>query len=916
MVKGFDRYASGQPDSRVAGMLYCLLVVMLILAICPTTAKAMVFGAEVDKQKISLGERVTLTVSVEGAFNGRPSVDIPHIPGVEIFSGGTNQNFSFINGEVQASIVYTFSLRPNEEKDFTIPALSVEVHDQDYQTQPIVIEVLPAGTASNPARGSGKAVSRSSAPSNRNNQRSGSQNQSGQVDAGKPGDDLFITSTIDKETAYVGEQIVLSFKYFRRSNPFENPTYNPSRTEGFWREDLPPESRYRQTVSGQSYLVTEIKYALFPTRSGDLTIEPAELSFPEDLFSRFFSSRRRHRGPQSLRTNSIAIKVLPLPTPRPDNYSGVVASRVRLTATVDRDTVPRGEPVSLEIELNANGFLQSFGGLTVQAPDGIRLHDATDELKVDTNHGRLASQYIIEKVLVPSHEGLASLDPVLLSYFNPAYGRYEVAKSSQVNFFVVPSDLPIRGDEASGFLRNEIARLGNDLAFVHPVTGTLNRRIKPIIAGWGWWTTALMPLVLLLLFRVWLHKREQSLRDPVGTRRRQALVVAEQVLKGVDRLPDTTAQMAGLARAITGYVADRTGRMPAALSAADIAEYAQGIGCSEEGRKLQKILTNSDDLRFGGAATSNAAMSDHGSGNTGTSEAAQLLVALDRAANSLATNTKQKPGTKLQTFMLTILLASLLTASTGIVLAQDSGNLAPAAGTVPGKDPARLVAEGNQAYTDGEIVTALAKYREALALGVNDAVLHYNLGNAYARLGQLGKAIVCYLRAERLDPRNQDIKTNLNWVRSHIRDLELSSGRMPPVVEQVYRLLISLPLDSWCIVLLVMLWMMAIVVAWSWYRNVFDDRQRRLLLTCGTLLLLTLAIVGWRFYDERVRNLAVVVVEEVEVRSGPAITFPVVFRLHDGLTLTWRDEQNGWSQVGLGGEWVGWVPGGSVRQVR
>ncbi len=912
MVEGMDLRSGGQPLAGVARLISGLLAVLLLLAVCPTHARAIVCGAEVDKQKIPVGERVTLTVTIEGAFNGRPEVDMPNLPDVEVFGGGTNQNFSFIDGAVQASMVYTFYLRPSQEKNFTIPALSVDVSGQTYQTQPIVIEVLPAGSNSDPARGSGNTAPSSSTPSRRSGRRTSNQERSSQIGPGQPGDDVFITTTVDKEQAYVGEQIVLSFKYFRRSNPFENPTYNPSRTEGFWREDLPPESRYRQTVAGQSYLVTEIKYALFPTRSGDLIIEPAELSFPEDLFSRFFSSRRRHRGPQALRTESVDIKVLPLPGRRPANFSGIVASRVNLTAAVDRDTVPRGEPVGLRVVLDANGFLQSFAGLTLQAPDGIRLHDATDDLQVETNRGRLMSRYTVEKVLVPSHEGLASLDPVSVSYFNPAFGRYEVASSEQVNFYVVPSDLPVVGDEASGFLRSEIARLGHDLAFVHSVTGPLNRRHEPFIAGWRWWTAALMPLLVLLLLRLWLNQRRRLMRDPIGTRRRQALMIAEQVLKEAMRLPEGAARMALIARAITGYVADRTARMPAAMNAADIAEYADSVGCVDGGQKLKRILVFADGLRFGSGTGDKNATTGDGHHDDMTKEVAGLLTALEKAANA----NQKKYGTKLRSFWLAISMAGLLVAGAGIALAQEGEGLPPAVGAAPGPDPARLVAEGNQAYTDGEIVTALAKYREAHALGVNDAVLHYNLGNAYARLGYLGKAIVCYLRAERLDPRNEDIATNLNWVRSHIRDLELASGKMPPIVEQVYNLLKSISLDQWSIVLLVVLWLAAFQVAWVWYRGVFDDRHRRLLLTGGTLLLMTLTIVGWRYYDEQVRNEAVVVVEEIEVRSGPALTFPVVFKVHDGLTLTWRGERNGWSQVGLGGEWVGWVPAGSVDQVR
>ncbi|MFO7652890.1 MAG: SH3 domain-containing protein, partial [Candidatus Krumholzibacteriia bacterium] len=64
------------------------------------------------------------------------------------------------------------------------------------------------------------------------------------------------------------------------------------------------------------------------------------------------------------------------------------------------------------------------------------------------------------------------------------------------------------------------------------------------------------------------------------------------------------------------------------------------------------------------------------------------------------------------------------------------------------------------------------------------------------------------------------------------------------------------------------------------------------------------------------RRLGVVVAAEVEVRSGPQESFPVVFRVHDGLAVDLRGEQSGWQRISLGGEWVGWVPRSTVVAVR
>ena len=203
-----------------------------------------------------------------------------------------------------------------------------------------------------------------------------------------------------------------------------------------------------------------------------------------------------------------------------------------------------------------------------------------------------------------------------------------------------------------------------------------------------------------------------------------------------------------------------------------------------------------------------------------------------------------------------------------------------------------------------------------MAAVTHDADVHYNLGNAYARRGELGHAVLNYLRALRLRPRDTDVRANLRWVRSHTLDIELEGAPLPPVIRQLRSGLMAFSLDEWCLALVVSVWLAALVVAWSWLRTGWTSGMRRLGLTAGVLVVFVLTVVSWLWYEQRLRDVAVVVVSEVSVRSGPETTFPAVFEVHDGLTLQVRDRRDDWSQVTLGGEWNGWVPSASLEHVR
>jgi len=712
-----------------------------------------------------------------------------------------------------------------------------------------------------------------------------------------PGDDYFVTMTVDRETAYVGEQVVLVFRY--HANPFargrDRPQYTAPRVEGFWREDLPPNRNFRDVIAGQQYEITEIRYALFPTRPGVLTIEPAVVTLAADPFADFFSFRRRSRngGPVQLATEALQVRVRDLPHPAPEDFAGIVSRQVDLAVSVDRDTVSRGEPVSLSLSLGADGSLKSVEELPWAAPSELQVHEAGGGLETKKDHGRLFSRLAQERVLIPLAEGELALPPLTVVYFDPAAGRYGEVTRELGALTVLPGDRPVEGDTPAQMMRTEIERLASDLRFAHPAPRRLRALVAPLPARSSWWIGLLAPLLLLGGLR-WQMSREASrLRDPLGTRRRGALRQARALLAEAARAGDGPAGGALVLKAVQGYVADRTGRTAAGLQSGQINDHALDNGGDRVARQLADLVDRCEAARYGAAG----AASGLDAAETAR-EALDLLTTMESAGG--------KRGARTLRAVLPWLLA-LAVLDGAPAAAQD----APAAGG----DPVRLMAEGVRAYTDGELETALARFQGAAA-STRDPDVYYNLGNTHARRGELGRAVLNYLRAQRLRPRDADVRANLSWVRSHTVDAELAAAPLPPVVKQVRDGLTALSLDEWCGLLAVSVWLACLVIAWSWWRTGWTAAMRRLGLSAGVLVVGVLAIAGWRWHEEYVRDSAVVVVPEVSVHSGPDASFPVLFQVHDGLTLQVRALREDWSQVTLGGEWNGWVSSATLAHVR
>ncbi|MBE0567597.1 MAG: protein BatD, partial [Krumholzibacteria bacterium] len=467
-----------------------------LLAVAPAAPAAMVCEARVNRTTVPAGGELALTVSVEGDIGWSVDFALPDLPGVRVYNGGTNQSMSVVNGRTRTTVTRTWYLRVETEGSLEIGAVTATAQGQTCRTEPLRVTVTAPQPGAPPTDTGNRTAPPAAFPS--------------PPVPGGAGSDIFVTLEVDKPQAWLGEQIILTFRYWWRVQPWNNPSYTPPRTEGFWREDLGPERALREVREGRVYSVTEIRYALFPTRAGKLVIEPAELAFPEDVFDRFFNSRRRSQGPRILRSERLTVDVRPLPQPAPPEFSGLVANDLQLTARVAPDTVAAGEPVELELQLVADGFLKGFAGLKVPPPEAARMHAAAESFAVGLRGERLQGSLGVEKVLVPERAGTLTIPPTSVTWFDAGRGRYVTSTTPVHRVHVEPGTVPTGDLAESGFLRSGIARLGQDLAFIQAPPRRLRAAGAAFTGSPAWWLLLGMPVVLLAGWRVVLGRLEAS----------------------------------------------------------------------------------------------------------------------------------------------------------------------------------------------------------------------------------------------------------------------------------------------------------------------------------------------------------------------------------------------------------------------
>src|SRR5437773_11571402 len=92
-------------------------------------------------------------------------------------------------------------------------------------------------------------------------------------------------------------------------------------------------------------------------------------------------------------------------------------------------------------------------------------------------------------------------------------------------------------------------------------------------------------------------------------------------------------------------------------------------------------------------------------------------------------------------------------------------------------EPSAQFAKANQEYAAGDFKAAIDDYEELVRSGRDTPNLFYNLGNAYFRKNDFGRAILSYERALALDPHHPEAEANLRIARDEARALELVPNR-------------------------------------------------------------------------------------------------------------------------------------------
>jgi len=221
----------------------------------------------------------------------------------------------------------------------------------------------------------------------------------------------------------------------------------------------------------------------------------------------------------------------------------------------------------------------------------------------------------------------------------------------------------------------------------------------------------------------------------------------------------------------------------------------------------------------------------------------------------------------------------------------------------------QLVTEAKEAYDKGKYEQAISNYEKVLSSGYTSSALYFNLGNAYYKKDQIGKAIYNYELAHKLDPTDESIKHNLNIVNKRTKDqIDQKENYFAKNIEA--GILNFLSTSGWAWLSIIAL--SAACIFFILFKITERKKLKRLFFWIGVLSVIkcfaALIIGSIALNNIEQKTQAIILSREVNVLNSPTNDAKSQFSLHEGTKVHVLETNTEWTSITLDNGNEGWLP--------
>jgi len=615
------------------------VVAVLALADCGlANAAAQSFVARVDRAQVPLDDsflfEVTLVLDDGRATGYRP----PNFKDFRVLGEHPSQStqVQMGGGTTFMQVVYSwrYELMPLRAGNFNIGPAKVKLGDRDIETSPVNVTVTGAMGGAQAAPPQAQRGAPGMPPGFPRSLREMIEPQR----AARSSDTQnFIRMVPSKAKVYVGEQLTAEWYLYLAERQDKYETVKEPHTDGFWVEDLPIQGNERglslsqQNFEGRAYLVAPLlRKALFPLRSGSLSVSPMEADISQ---IDFFGSKLRS---ERIKADPIEIEVMPLPKAgQPLDFDRAAVGSFSMVAVLDKSKVPVGEPVTFKLMISGQGNVRKLVPPAIPDLAGLKAYEPKVTSEVTPGEPVTGSK-TVEVLWLAQKEGTVTVPSLSLAYFDPSKAAYLTAKTE-------PLSLVITADEGAPAGNTNAAALpGNRAAPAAQLENVLPTELRPIRSRsalrrdlgltlyrspWFTWLLLLPPAAFgLLLTTSQVRQRLQQ-----DTERRRGRRMRKQVKRSLAAAETKLAAgkksdfFIEIDKTLRELLSAKLGLVVAGLSMEELrAKLGQAGLESTIATRVTSMLEECDQARFAPGSVSDDGMT------TALDRAGELIVQLQR----------------------------------------------------------------------------------------------------------------------------------------------------------------------------------------------------------------------------------------------------------------------------------------------
>ena len=352
----------------------------------------------VEKNPVTAGESFRMFVEVENEDDPEePNLSL--IKDIKVLNRSVQNQTSIVGTSISRKVSWTYEVVAMSPGSIQIPALRVG----NGLTRPIMLEVLQQSKSSNAQ------------------------------------EILVFEANLEPEQVYPQQQSLLTLKIIRKGIQLENESITPLEINNV-RLRRVHQNSFRNIVNGQQQIVTEIRFALFAEKPGEITIP--SIQYQGTVSPKGFQNRSfvQQRGSRLFRKSPPKqLKVLPIPGK--SNGWWLPASKLILQETWEPNPPEFrvGEPVTRTIIIQAEG-VEAEQLPDWETPDlsGIKIYAEPPVLETKETPQGVSALGKTSQALIPSSTGELLIPGIQIRWWDVQTRKYQVSQIPERRVNVLP----------------------------------------------------------------------------------------------------------------------------------------------------------------------------------------------------------------------------------------------------------------------------------------------------------------------------------------------------------------------------------------------------------------------------------------------------------------------------------------------